>query len=109
MSICEIRVTLRVEPIFKPEMSGLAHGVQSNDFMYEGAVPYEVYAPAYRYGWESRSQYASRPYDEIEPELERTWEDSGRAREMEWERARPAVRDAWDRIGSRYPDESQEY
>lgn len=74
---------------------------------YDGAVPYETYAPAYQYGWESRSQFSNRRYDEVEPELERNWRDSGRVREMEWENARPAVRDAWDRVDERWPDETQ--
>jgi len=71
-----------------------------NQSYYHGAVPYEAYEPAYRYGWESRSQYTDRPYDEIELELERRWEESGSVREMEWDRARPAIRDAWDRAGA---------
>ncbi len=75
---------------------------------YNGAVPYETYAPAYQYGWESRSQSAHGRYDEIEPELEDNWRSSGRVHEMNWENARPAVRDAWERVDGRWPDKTQE-
>jgi len=60
---------------------------------------YETYQPAYRYGWESRSRYADRSFDEIEPELQRGWNSARGTSDLEWSRARHATRDAWDRLG----------
>jgi hypothetical protein len=66
--------------------------------------PYEHYAPAYQYGWESRAHYpADRRFRDVESDLEQGW---GRARgtcKLNWDRAKGAVRDSWDRV-SRYPD-----
>lgn len=62
--------------------------------------PYALYQPAYKYGWESRGQYADRSFDEIEPELEKDWTKArGSTSHIEWPKARFAVRDAWDRVG----------
>lgn len=66
----------------------------SRPYVEEGAH-YETYQPAYRFGWESRSQNPDRHFDDIEPDLRTTWERAQSG--MEWERARPAMRDAWDR------------
>lgn len=66
-------------------------------------VPFEEFAPAYRHGWESRSRYADRRYDEVASELQRDWEASEHRSQLEWNRAQPAVRDAWDRIDARSP------
>lgn len=60
-------------------------------------VEYDTYRPAYQYGWESRSQYQGRSFDEIEPELQKNW--SSRHVKLDWQKARPAARDAWERIG----------
>ena len=60
---------------------------------------YDEYAPAYRYGWESRSRYAGKNFDEIEPDLRKSWAASRGTCRLDWDKARPAVRDAWDRIG----------
>src|SRR5205807_8010032 len=60
---------------------------------------YDEFAPAYRYGWESRSRYGSKSFDEIEPDLRTSWASSRGNCRLDWDKARPAVRDAWDRIG----------
>jgi len=61
---------------------------------------FETYAPAYRYGWESRSRYAGRQFDDVETELQTDWEKSNAKTGLRWERARLAARDAWQRIDS---------
>lgn len=66
-------------------------------------VPFDEYAPAYRHGWESRSRYADRRYDEVASDVQRDWEASEYGGRFEWNRAQPAVRDAWDRIEARSP------
>lgn len=68
---------------------------------FEEDVPYDTYAPAYRYGWESRTKYADRSYNDVEAELQREWWESENNDQLEWEKAQPAVRDAWDRIDTR--------
>ena len=65
---------------------------------YDKNTAYEDYRPAYQLGWESRSKYASRSFDEAEPELGRDWESAKRHSQLTWEKAKHATRDAWDRI-----------
>ena len=75
---------------------------------------YEDYQPAYRYGWESYSQYQDRgkTFDDVSNELERDWRTKRGESSLEWGHAKPAVRDAWCRIdekrgsGSRFTSES---
>lgn len=62
---------------------------------------YSFYEPAYRYGWESREQYAGRKWDDVEKELDAGWYLRQDASGVAWNDARPATRDAWDRIGDR--------
>jgi phage tail tape-measure protein len=65
---------------------------------YSKDVTYETYAPAYRHGWESRSRFPDRRYEDVEPELRTAWEKSNS--KLSWDKARLAARDAWDRLGS---------
>jgi hypothetical protein len=62
------------------------------------AASYEEFAPAYQYGWESRSRYPDQNFDQVEPDLSNDWFESRGASELDWERAKPAVRDAWNRV-----------
>jgi len=64
---------------------------------------YEVYQPAYRYGWESYANYRGRTFEEAEPELRRVWETTPAATTLSWERARSATRDAWNRVERGFP------
>jgi len=63
-----------------------------------GGEPYDVYRPAYQYGWESQSRYGGRGFDEVEGELGREWDRSKEKTNLEWERAKAAARDAWYRV-----------
>ena len=65
---------------------------------YDKNTAYEEYQPAYQLGWESRSKYASRSFDEAEPELGRNWDAANRHSQLTWEKAKHATRDAWNRI-----------
>jgi len=69
----------------------------SRPYASEGST-YDEYAPAYRYGWESRSRYAGRSFDEAEPDLARDWSSEKSRAHMTWDRAKHATRDAWERI-----------
>ncbi len=68
---------------------------------YDEAVGYSEYAPAYRYGWESRLQHGDRSWDEVEADLASRWEERRDHSSLDWERASHATRDAWDRIAQR--------
>lgn len=58
---------------------------------------YEHYAPAYRYGTESRTRYAGRSWEDAEPELERGWHAWRGSTQTAWGEIRDAVRDAFHR------------
>lgn len=64
----------------------------------EPNLDYDQYGPAYRYGWESRSRYVGRPFDEVEDDLQRDWDRNRGKSTLEWDRAKLATRDAWDRV-----------
>ncbi len=59
---------------------------------------YDTYAPAYRHGWESRSKYAGKKFDDVEVDLKRDWEASKSSTALGWDKAKLATRDAWDRL-----------
>ena len=58
---------------------------------------YEYYRPAYRFGWESYSQYANREFDELDETLAREWDTRRGDSQQTWQEAREAARDAWKR------------
>jgi hypothetical protein len=59
---------------------------------------YELYRPAYQYGWESHAKYLGRRFDEIEADLARDWDTRRGKSTLAWDRAKLATRDAWDHI-----------
>jgi hypothetical protein len=59
---------------------------------------FEEYRPAYRYGWESRSHYPDRTWDEVETDLRTGWEKTEHNARLGWAKAKHATRDAWDRV-----------
>jgi hypothetical protein len=64
---------------------------------------YDTYAPAYRYGVESRNKYRDRDWDDkLETELRSDW--STRDTDLDWDTARPAVQDSWQRSTWRLAD-----
>jgi hypothetical protein len=73
---------------------------------YSADTEYDDYAPAYRYGWESRTQYAGRKYDDVESDLERGWEKAKGKSRLGWERAKHATRDAWHRVERALPGDA---
>ena len=58
---------------------------------------YDDYAPAYRTGYEGRSQYAGQRFDDVEADLRRDWENTKGSSKMGWDKASQACRAAWDR------------
>lgn len=65
---------------------------------YGASSSYDELAPAYRYGWESRSRYAGRDFNDVEQDLSRDWSTARANSSLDWNRAKAPVRDAWDRV-----------
>jgi hypothetical protein len=70
---------------------------------YQEGEEYDQYQPAYRYGWEAKSRYQDRGFEEIEPELEREWGSAQATSRLAWDRAKLATRDAWEHAQPRKP------
>lgn len=70
---------------------------------YEEGFEYDTYRPAYRYGWESRSRFADRSFDEAETDLERGWDQFKGESRLTWNKAKHATRDAWHRVERALP------
>jgi phage tail tape-measure protein len=66
-------------------------------------VEFDAIAPAYRYGWESRTRNRDRSWEEVEPELARDWSGNSSVASLQWPQARPATRDAWERVSRKKP------
>ena len=73
---------------------------------YDQSVGYDEYAPAYRYGWESRGRYGSQRFEDVESELERGWSKARSKSKLDWSRAKNATRDAWDRVERALPGDA---
>ena len=73
---------------------------------YEAGHTYDEYAPAYRYGWESRSKYEGRKFDEVEGDLGRDWDRAKGNSRLGWEKAKHATRDAWHRVERAIPGDA---
>ena len=58
---------------------------------------YDEYAPAYRTGYEGRSQYAGQRFDDVESNLKRDYENNRGTSPLGWDKAKQACRAAWDR------------
>jgi len=65
---------------------------------YQPGEAYEDWSPAYRYGWESRTRYEDRKFDDVETDLGRDWDRAKGQSKLSWEKAKNATRDAWDRV-----------
>ena len=67
---------------------------------------YDDYAPAYRTGYEGRTRYAGRSYNEIESDLERDYYANRGNGKLEWQDARGATRAAWHRVERTLPGDA---
>lgn len=72
----------------------------------EPNTDYAVYQPAYRIGYEGRSRYPGKRYDEVEPDLRRDYESYSGKPTLAWDKARLAARDAWNRVEKAVPGDS---
>jgi len=69
-------------------------------------APYEDYAPAYRFGWESRGRYGELNWEKAEPRLREDWSRVHGKDRNDWDAASPAVKDAWNRLNVGYPNDN---
>lgn len=67
---------------------------------YADEYTYNDMLPAYRYGWESRSQTSGQSFEDVESSLRNGWEETEHDVRLGWEQARHAIRDAWDHADS---------
>jgi hypothetical protein len=65
---------------------------------YEKNYTYQDYQPGYRTGWEARTRYPDRSFDEVEAQLAADYERNRGQSRLDWERNRTAARAAWDRF-----------
>jgi hypothetical protein len=74
---------------------------------YSAEYDYENdYAPAYRYGGQTRSQYMDEPYEKRESELATGWDRAKGKSRLSWEQAKLATRDGWHRIERKLPGDA---
>ena len=73
---------------------------------------FDEYAPAYRTGYEGRSQYAGQRFDDVKNNLKRDYENNRGDSPLGWDKAKQACRAAWDRadqfVTSSQADRKQE-
>ena len=83
-----------------------AENYRTRDYV-DADQEYEYYQPAYRFGWESYSQYGERSFDELDADLAREWDQRRGDSTQTWREARDAARDAWDRVAQAPPRASE--
>jgi hypothetical protein len=71
---------------------------------YASGRTYDQLQPAYRHGWEARTRYEDRSWNDVETDLERDWTQRHGSTGLAWNDAKNATRDAWDRITDRFSD-----
>ena len=64
------------------------------------------YAPAYKYGWETRKTHYDKTYDDTEPQLATGWNSARSKSRLEWDKAKYAVKDAWNHVENHIPGDS---
>jgi uncharacterized protein YcfJ len=65
---------------------------------YEKGYTYQDYHPAYRTGWEGRSRYQGRSFDEVESDLQTDYQRNRGQSRLDWDKNRDATRAAWNRF-----------
>jgi len=70
----------------------------SREPYYEKGYTYQDYHPGYRTGWEARTRYPGKTFDEIDRDLAADYERNKGQSKLDWERNRAAARAAWNRF-----------
>ena len=72
----------------------------------ESNAPYTMYQPAYRTGYEGRSQYPGKKFEEVETNFQHDYEKSKGTSTLNWDKAKSATRDAWNRVEKVLPGDA---
>ena len=70
------------------------------------AYDYNDYSPAYKLGYEGRTRYAGRSFDQAENELASEWESTKGNSRLAWTDAKQATRAAWHRVERAMPGDA---
>jgi hypothetical protein len=73
-------------------------GQYDKEDYYDQRYTYQDYQPGYRTGWEGRSRYSGRTYEEVERDLQADYERNRGKSKLDWDNNRHAVRAGWDRL-----------
>ena len=76
------------------------HEHHMNEPYYDAAYSFEDYLPAFRAGWEGRTRFPDRSFEEVERDLEREYSWNRGGSRLLWQDARRAMRAAWDHVSS---------
>jgi uncharacterized protein YcfJ len=70
---------------------------------YTAGREWNDYQPAYKYGYDTYSQYRGQRFEDVEPQLERDWNSTKANSRLGWNEAKGAVRDGWHHIERAMP------
>lgn len=73
---------------------------------YTAGRDWNDYQPAYKYGYDTYSQYRGQRFDDVEPQLERDWNATKAQSRLGWAEAKGAVRDGWHHIERAIPGDA---
>lgn len=73
---------------------------------YETGRAYNDYEPAYRTGYEGRTRYTGKRYEEVESDLERDYNKARGNSTLAWDNAKHATKDAWHRVERTLPGDA---
>lgn len=83
-----------------------ANNYRDRDYIDDEADDYELYRPAYAYGWNARRRYLgeSKSWADVEPDIRSGWSKFDEHTPLQWGQAKLAVRDAWNRVDSKFSE-----
>lgn len=67
---------------------------------------YEDYSPAYQLGYNGRSQYQGKSFEQAETSLASEWERTKGQSRLAWQDAKPATQAAWHRVERALPGDA---
>lgn len=73
---------------------------------YEAGRSFDDYEGAYQTGFEGRTRYADRSFQDVENDLRQDWEIAKGNTQLGWDKAKNAVRAAWDRVERAMPGDA---
>lgn len=78
----------------------------ASETYFQSGLSYDDYAPAYRTGYEGRSHFGDRKFDDVQRDLETNYNRAKGQSKLPWEKAKQAARAAWDRVERAIPGDS---